>query len=777
MSNSFDKINNLFKQTVKDSTNTVSPLKIDYMKKSGDVTYGIIKEHNSYVIKESKKVGSLKLTDFQYIDNQPSNRRFRINTLQEAIKYLTAYINEKRYVLNVPKPPQAVQQNDMSISKDVPNEVSNDAEATNGMDDMNDADLDMGDSNIEDDANMNDGDESNTTKEIQKLTGKLGQLYNANKDEDATQITVGSLKSLLAQGANKLSDNEKQEVLAKSEKELNDDNENDVDAVETDMNDDNESDNESNIDSLDNDTEEKVEESVIKEADDESFEDRIARVRASLKGNKANDTPTVDNELSNSAIKNSEKLEAKKVYYTELIKDATEYGHKTIAFLHSLQAQSEEDFKSGKYPFDFGWIVEPNKGKYKKLSKNAKGELSISEKLKLGSWTLRVDFIPESITAVIHFDNLIAQAETGIKESYFEIDVHLNNGKTLKGVRKDSTSDTEKLKDKAGQSINRYDDLIKALNETTNYDQINSTIAKYIRAEDDQKNLDRKSSSIVEYDIKDKLNDIISFIKKYKPPVVNHKINEDDIYAEVRDQMLPFLLKYRKEKKELEAKKGRELTKDEDNRIYPHEKGLQIRNAVVNKLNNSTVYRDKAFLSDFDYKFKSINLPLAYNDKTNNDNYNLFEYKKQAELMIAKDSKKTVKDAYLEFFMSFAANDYKKLFEVRKDIEITKFNNRNGQLETMVSNEPNKLNTNLQPIVDKNTNKLTGENKIPKRYKSFAKAMGNSFYSTGNLLIPNLSWDKTKKTDSVRDAFLKICTNWLKGYQDYEKETNEIDMK
>ncbi len=211
--NSYTKLNNLM-EGAKLPVQRES-VKIEYLKHSGyGKTYAIIKEQNLYVVKESEKPSNFAKSDLKNIETT-SKTRFHKQTLQEAIKVLNMYINETKYVLNVPNPqPAQPTQNEVQPS-DVSGEF-NDIEDDDNMEQQ-----------LPDENNEGDGED------IQQLTGKLTAEIRKMIDAGREEPTVGAFKSVLS-SAKGLSDENKDELMGKAKSVLaTDDVENNNDTNDT----------------------------------------------------------------------------------------------------------------------------------------------------------------------------------------------------------------------------------------------------------------------------------------------------------------------------------------------------------------------------------------------------------------------------------------------------------------------------------------------------------------------------------------------------------------
>lgn len=204
----FKKTQKLFEQFSNKSS--PSNTTVEYVKKDGDSTFGIIKEQGSYIIKTSnKKSTKLFANDFEYIGGFGDKKKFQRKTLQEAIKYLHLFINEDKYTLEVPVPPAptpVAPEPAMPVTDTAPE----DSAPIEGE----------GDATVD-----GDNPEGDQQKEIQQLTGKLGQDLRQEiqgGEEGGEKFTVGMFKAILA-AAKDLSPESKEEVMQKAQEILSPD--------------------------------------------------------------------------------------------------------------------------------------------------------------------------------------------------------------------------------------------------------------------------------------------------------------------------------------------------------------------------------------------------------------------------------------------------------------------------------------------------------------------------------------------------------------------------
>lgn len=212
----FNRANNLFDKISKDKKRINEQFGVvEYSKKVGDKTFGIIKENNLYTVKFANNKNSKILSEeFQYLNGYEDRKRFQRVTLQEAIKLLHLHLNEDRYVVDVPVPTEPEPVTEPQIppmdnpSMDVP-----------PMDNPPDTEEEtpFNPTNNDEDMDNNSDDEE---KEIQKMTGKLAADLRKKIDDGDAEFTVGIFKSIIA-AAKKLPENEKTEIKNKIEDVLN----------------------------------------------------------------------------------------------------------------------------------------------------------------------------------------------------------------------------------------------------------------------------------------------------------------------------------------------------------------------------------------------------------------------------------------------------------------------------------------------------------------------------------------------------------------------------
>ena len=214
-----NKANKLFDQLEK-KQNTGKGTFVEYTKKVDDKTYGIVKESTFYTIKVCDKgSGTIVAEDFNYIDGFGNRKRFQRGTLQEAIKYLHLYLNEDKYVLDIPVVTPEVPQSDNVEGLDGEMEMGDEKAPAPEMDadmegDSDIKNIDMGDEDAEGEAEGGEGEDD--IKDMQRMTGKLSQDIRTQITDGKGKMTVGMFKSILAAGKD-LDDKSKKEVMKKAE--------------------------------------------------------------------------------------------------------------------------------------------------------------------------------------------------------------------------------------------------------------------------------------------------------------------------------------------------------------------------------------------------------------------------------------------------------------------------------------------------------------------------------------------------------------------------------
>lgn len=219
-----NKANKLFDQLEK-KQNAGKGTFVEYTKKVDNKTYGIVKESTLYTIKVCDKgSGTIVAEDFNYIDGFGNRKRFQRGTLQEAIKYLHLYLNEDKYVLDIPVVTPEVPQSDNVEGLDGEMEMGDEKAPAPEMDadmegDSDIENIDMGDEDAEGEAEGQEdesGEGEDDIKDMQRMTGKLSQDIRTQITDGKGKMTVGMFKSILAAGKD-LDDKSKKEVMKKAE--------------------------------------------------------------------------------------------------------------------------------------------------------------------------------------------------------------------------------------------------------------------------------------------------------------------------------------------------------------------------------------------------------------------------------------------------------------------------------------------------------------------------------------------------------------------------------
>ena len=214
------RANSLFDKINESSSNKQSQAsKVEFVKQNGDITFGVIKEHGVYTVKASRSKNSKIIAeDFNYIKGFQQRKSFQRGSLQEAIKLLHLYINEEKYVVDVPLPDNYGQESaPIENTPQVPEMPLDQQRADSGANmPVNNADAPMDD--VE---GAVDGG-TDQQKEMQQLTGTLAQDLRTEIQKDNAQFTVGMFKSIIA-AAKDLPQEQKQEVLNKAQEVLNGD--------------------------------------------------------------------------------------------------------------------------------------------------------------------------------------------------------------------------------------------------------------------------------------------------------------------------------------------------------------------------------------------------------------------------------------------------------------------------------------------------------------------------------------------------------------------------
>lgn len=211
----FQKANDLFDKMDRTKTREGRATVVEYTKKGDNATFGVVREGSQYTIKvTNKKSPVLVAEDFDYIESYEARKRFQRTTLQEAIKYLHLYLNEEKYVVDVPVVTQTapVPEPEMDMSTD------------GGMDETPPMDGEMDGEMGDEGAEGAEGAGSDDQKEIQKMTGKLAQELRQEIADGNGPFTVGMFKSLIAP-AKDLTPDLKSKVMDKAQEVLSGDEE------------------------------------------------------------------------------------------------------------------------------------------------------------------------------------------------------------------------------------------------------------------------------------------------------------------------------------------------------------------------------------------------------------------------------------------------------------------------------------------------------------------------------------------------------------------------
>lgn len=226
---------------------------VENVKKGANgVIYGIIRENHSYFIKTTEKTsGTLIAEDFNYIGGLQNKNLERYGSYAEALKQLNLkfdMINESFGVkgntnlfesdavevkeanasgLVVKEEQKEVIEDQKSVIKvDVPKtEAPVEDEVEDEVSMEEDPFGDMGGEETEEvDVDVEEeGDEDDTTKKIQKLTGKIGQLLRDKEEPDAEldKYVINSIISAI--DWDEMSDEDVEDIIAKIEGEEEED--------------------------------------------------------------------------------------------------------------------------------------------------------------------------------------------------------------------------------------------------------------------------------------------------------------------------------------------------------------------------------------------------------------------------------------------------------------------------------------------------------------------------------------------------------------------------
>lgn len=205
-SDDFSKTQNLMESMSSTKSNPHLGKILQIVKVNEDVSFGVLKENTSYVIKKIQKGKPLIAESFEYINGYEGRKNYTRNTLQECIKYMHLLINESKYVLPVANPtPQG------NSDYEQPEEMSSPQENDMPPESGDQGDMGMGDENVSGDVVNADGEEDTLASD----TGKLAQELRTKIESGEEQLTVGSFKSILAAAKN-LSPENKEELLNKA---------------------------------------------------------------------------------------------------------------------------------------------------------------------------------------------------------------------------------------------------------------------------------------------------------------------------------------------------------------------------------------------------------------------------------------------------------------------------------------------------------------------------------------------------------------------------------
>ena len=227
-----------------DSSSVNESKSVEYQRQLADGKYyGIVYEKNGYVIKSG-----VNESEMDYID--PMQNRKYLSSYSKALKKLNlmaAELNrlheneeglelfgeqEKKFVLKTPKPEveaPAEEPMDLDLSASADSDMGGDEldldmdldlDSPEGGEEM-DLDLDMGDE-ADMDAELDNQEEEVSIKVIQKLTGKLGQkLRTIDSQEGLTSEDIKYvLNSIIsAVDLDKLSEEDKEDILANFEED------------------------------------------------------------------------------------------------------------------------------------------------------------------------------------------------------------------------------------------------------------------------------------------------------------------------------------------------------------------------------------------------------------------------------------------------------------------------------------------------------------------------------------------------------------------------------
>ena len=213
-------------QRANDNTNTVLPHNVEYISKSANGVYGIVRENNKYYVKKGLNENTL-----DYIGGMFMMKKNEFTSYSSALKRLNLLrgqenlYEETRYVLTpnkmgkttettpaVPPMPDSTEESPMPEAPPVGDEAQPSGTETTGEDLPPENEM-GGDEASGDEM----GGEDSGIKDIQKLAGKLGEKISniGDMEEDDIKWIVNTILSQVE--VEKLSDSDKEEIISKIE--------------------------------------------------------------------------------------------------------------------------------------------------------------------------------------------------------------------------------------------------------------------------------------------------------------------------------------------------------------------------------------------------------------------------------------------------------------------------------------------------------------------------------------------------------------------------------
>jgi hypothetical protein len=295
------------------------------------------------------------------------------------------------------------------------------------------------------------------------------------------------------------------------------------------------------------------------------------------------------------------------------------------------------------------------------------------------------------------------------------------------------------------------------LEDVEKYDDINTIILNGIN-QDPKIIYDRDykatPKTYTRLDIKKKLDEIISNLTKFKGVPSNTIVSPDVVNKEIVDRTKHLLDAYYEKKKSLEKQLGRELYRDENEKILPSRKGGEAESIAnqTNKEYKNKTKKDLGILSDSQVmtfvKSQTSGIPNEYligrgsdlNGKRSTILDNIFFDTDHIELLRLKEKTNnrsssyvpmSLKELALDFFKSFAQYNYEKLMNIRKALEIDLNTQRLNAVKQMYASDEQEM----------------ASSRVPRDLEIYTTMLAFD-EENGNKHKPNLDWDNFRKTFS-----------------------------